>query len=296
MIRCDDDEESLAHKVRLATIIGTWQSTLTDFTHLRDQWRENCQEERLLGVSLTGIYGNALYNNPADPQLPERLTRLRHVAHAVNEAEARRLNIAASTAVTTVKPSGTVSQLTGVSSGIHPWHSAHYIRTVRGANTDPLTQMLVDYDVPHERDAMKPDTTTVFSFPVKAPAGAVLRQDVSALEHLDLWAIYRTFWTDHNPSITVNVRDEEWVAVGSWVYKNWDRIGGVSFLPYTEHTYAQAPYTDCDERTYESTRAAMPAIRWADLAFYEQVDTTTGSQELACTAGACEIVDISSTA
>lgn len=296
VISADDDETSLAGKVRLATILGTWQSTLTDFTHLRDQWRENCREERLLGVSLTGIYGNTKFNNPDDDQLGFRLARLRHVAHAVNEAEARRLGIRPSAAVTTVKPSGTVSQLTGVSSGIHPWHSAHYIRTVRGANTDPLSRMLMDYQVPHEPDQMKPDTTTVFSFPVKAPATAVLRQDVSALDHLRLWAMYRSHWTDHNPSITVNVRDEEWLAVGSWVYENWQNVGGVSFLPYSEHTYAQAPYTDCDEATYEAVLAAMPQIHWPDLTFYERNDTTTGSQELACTAGACEIVDITSAA
>jgi ribonucleoside-triphosphate reductase len=296
VISAEDTTVTLTNKVRLATIIGTWQSTLTDFTHLRDQWRENCQEERLLGVSLTGIYGNALFNDPNDSTLPERLQQLRHVAHAVNEAEARRLDIPASAAVTTVKPSGTVSQLTGVSSGIHPWHSAHYLRTVRGANTDPLSRMLMDYQVPYEPDAMKPDTTTVFSFPVKAPATAVLRQDVSALEHLKLWAIYRSQWTDHNPSITVNVRDEEWMNVGSWVYENWDDVGGVSFLPYSEHTYAQAPYTDCDQATYEAALAAMPQIHWPDLSFYERNDTTTGSQELACTAGACEVVDISSVA
>lgn len=292
----DDTHTTLANKVRLATIIGTWQSTLTNFTHLREQWRDNCEEERLLGVSLTGIYGNRLFNDPDDHDLPARLAAIRHVAHATNECEARRLNIPVSAAITTVKPSGTVSQLTGVSSGIHPWHSSHYIRTVRGANSDPLSRMLTDYGVPHEPDAMKPDTTTVFSFPVKAPAGARLREQVSALNHLKLWAIYRSAWTDHNPSITVNVKDEEWLAVGDWVYRNWDNVGGVSFLPFSEHTYAQAPYQPVDEATYQQLVDAMPTIHWADLSFYEQVDTTTGSQELACTTGACEIVDISSAA
>jgi ribonucleoside-triphosphate reductase len=296
VMAADDTPTTLANKVRLATIIGTWQSTLTNFTHLRDQWRENCEEERLLGVSLTGIYGNTLYNNPADPDLAERLRHLRQVAHAVNDCEARRLGINASAAITTVKPSGTVSQLTGVSSGIHPWFAPYYVRTVRGANSDPLTRMLMDCQVPHEPDRMKPDTTTVFSFPVKAPATAVQREDITALEHLKLWATYRTAWTDHNPSITVNVKDSEWLQVGAWVYDNWDSVGGVSFLPFSEHTYAQAPYQPVDAGAYEGLLAAMPVISWGDLSFYEQTDTTTGSQELACTAGACDVVDISSAA
>jgi ribonucleoside-triphosphate reductase len=288
-----DTTKSLARKVRLAAIIGTWQSTLTDFTHLRPQWQANCEEERLLGVSLTGIYGNVLMNDPDEPGLRARLGMLREVAHIFNVAEAERLGINASAAITCVKPSGTVSQLTGVSSGIHPWHSGHYIRTVRGANTDPLTQMLKDYQVPHEPDLMQPEATTVFSFPVAAPPSARTREDVSALEHLRLWAIYRSAWCDHNPSVTINVREEEWLSVGEWVYTHWDEVGGISFLPHSEHTYQQAPYTDCDADTYRQVVAMMPKISWSDLSFYEADDATTGSQELACSGGACEIVDIS---
>jgi ribonucleoside-triphosphate reductase len=292
VIREDDDEASLANKVRLATIIGTWQSTLTNFTHLRDQWRENCEEERLLGVSLTGIYGNPLFSNPDDPQLPARLQQLRLVAHAVNEAEARRVGIPASAAITTVKPSGTVSQLTGVSSGVHAWHSSYYLRTVRGSHTDPLTQMLKDYGVPNEPDLMNPATTTVFSFPIKAPASAVTREQVTALDHVRLWSVYREAWCDHNPSVTISVRDSEWLGLGDWVYTNWQSVGGISFLPHSDHTYQQAPYQPVDAETYEAVAAAMPTISWSDLTFYEQIDTTTGTQELACSAGACEIVDL----
>jgi ribonucleoside-diphosphate reductase alpha chain len=292
VIREDDTTGSLSRKVRLAAIMGTWQSTLTNFTHLRDEWRQNCEEERLLGVSLTGIYGNARFNNPEDPGLPERLAALRKVAHVSNAAEARRLGIPASAAITCVKPSGTVSQLTGVSSGIHPWHSRHYIRTVRAANTDPLTRMLKDYEVPHEPDLMDLDNSTVFSFPIKAPASAVTRDQVSAREHLQLWSIYRENWTDHNPSITVNVRDSEWMEVGAWVLENWDRVGGVAFLPHSGHTYQQAPYTECDALRFRATEWAMPKIHWGDLVFYESEDTTTGTQELACSAGGCEVVDL----
>jgi ribonucleotide reductase alpha subunit len=292
VIHPDDTVKDLCDKVRLATIVGTWQSTLTDFTHLREQWRENCEEERLLGVSLTGIYGHRLMNNADDPFLPALLEALRGVAHRENEHEAGVLGINPSSAITTVKPSGTVSQLTGVSSGIHPWHSAHYIRTVRANNTDPLTRMLIDYGVPHEPDVMNPTATTVFSFPVQAPAGAVTRTQVGARDHIRLWAAYREHWTDHNPSVTINVREDEWLEMGDWVFTNWDRVGGVSFLPHSDHTYAQAPYTDCDVDTHDELRAAMPKIDWSSLSFYEKQDTTTGSQELACTAGACEVVDL----
>ncbi len=294
VIRPDDTENSIADKVRLAAIIGTWQSTLTDFKHLRPEWKQNCDDERLLGVSLTGIYGNPLFNDPSDVHLPARLARLRTHARLANVSEARELGINPSAAVTCVKPSGTVSQLTGVSSGIHPWHSEQYIRSVRGSNSDPLTQMLKDAGVPNEPELMKPDDVTVFSFPVKAPVGAVTRDQISALDHLRLWSTYREHWTDHNPSITINVRDDEWLSVGAWVYENWDNVGGVSFLPHSDHTYQQAPYVEVDEVGYQRALAAMPdSIRWADLSFYEYADTTSGSQELACSAGACEIVDIS---
>jgi ribonucleoside-triphosphate reductase (thioredoxin) len=293
VVKSDDTLVKMKDKVRLASIVGTWQSSLTNFPYLRDEWRQNCEEERLLGVSLTGIYGHRLFNNPGDIRLPKRLRDLRHVAHETNQQEAARLGINPSAAVTTVKPSGTVSQLTGVSSGIHPWHSEYYIRTVRGNNTDPLTQLLKDWKVPNEPDVMKPDTTTVFSFPIKAPKDAVTRSEVSALDHLALWAIYREHWTDHNPSVTINVRDEEWMAVGTWVWENWQNVGGISFLPYSEHVYAQAPYQEIDQDQYEAAMREFPTqIRWADLSFYELMDSTSGSQSLACAADGCDVVDI----
>ena len=293
VIKAEDTVPKVKEKVRLAAILGTWQSSLTHFPYLRDEWAKNCEEERLLGVSLTGIYGHRLFNNPGDIRLAKRLRDIRAVAHEANQQEAARLGINASAAVTTVKPSGTVSQLTGVSSGIHPWHSEYYIRTVRGNNTDPLTQLLKDWKVPNEPDVMKPDTTTVFSFPIKAPKDAVIRDEVGALDHLQLWSIYREHWTDHNPSVTVNVRDDEWLEVANWVYSNWDNVGGISFLPYSEHVYAQAPYQAVDEDTWMLTAAEFPRnIRWADLSFYELMDSTTGAQSLACAADGCDVVDI----
>lgn len=297
VIKEDDTQESLAEKVRIATILGTWQSTLTHFPHIRKDWQKNCEEERLLGVSLTGIYGNTLTNDPDDPELPDRLTFLREVAHVTNDAEAWKLGINRSVAITTVKPSGTVSQLTGVSSGIHPWFSKYYVRTVRGNNTDPLTQMMKDAGFPHEPDVMKPDTTTVFSFPMKAPEGAVTRDDIDALDHLELWGIYRQSWTDHNPSVTINVREEEWLEVGAWVYRNWDKVGGISFLPYSDHVYQQAPYQAISRAEYEDLVARMPQkVRWTDLAIYEMTDSTTGSQSFACASdgSGCDVVDIGS--
>lgn len=289
----DDTQADLVEKVRIAAIIGTWQATLIDFRHLRPIWRENCQEERLLGVSLTGIYGNRLTNNPDDPALQDLLWTLRTMARITNGREALKAGINPAAAITCVKPSGTVSQLTGVSSGIHPWHARHYIRTVRGSNTDPLTRMMSDYGVPSEPDLAKPDTTTIFSFPIKAPAGAVIGDDITAIDHLRLWAVYRQYWTEHNPSITVSVLPQEWLNVGAWVYENWDSVGGISFLPKDLGTYQQAPYTACDEIGYARAVKKMPAIDWTSLSFYENVDTTTGTQELACSAGACEIVDLS---
>lgn len=290
-----DDTWEVERKVRLATIIGTWQSTLTDFNLLRPEWKKNCEEERLLGVSLTGIYGNRLFNNYMDLGLPERLERLRKHARTVNHVEARKLGINPAAAITCVKPSGTVSQLTGVSSGIHPWHSEFYIRTVRASNNDPLTQMMKDAGIPNEPDVMKPNDTTVFSFPMRAPHNAITREKTSALDHLKLWAIYREFWTEHNPSVTINVREEEWIGVGAWVYENWDKVGGVSFLPHSEHVYQQAPYQEVTEEEYFHAVEVMPkSIRWADLALYELMDSTTSTGDLACSAGQCEIVDITS--
>lgn len=297
VLRSTDSYEDIRRKVRLAAVIGTWQSTLTDFPYLRPEWRQNCEEERLLGVSLTGIYGHRLFNNPDDPDLPGLLEGLRNEAHRANIDEAQLLGISPSAAITCVKPSGTVSQLTGVSSGIHPWHSEFYIRTVRGAQNDPLSRLMSDYGVPAEPDVMKPDTNTVFSFPMRAPEGAVTRDQISALQHLKLWALYREHWTDHNPSVTINVRDEEWLEVANWVYQNWDKVGGISFLPHSEHTYQQAPYQEITEAQYLKALAEFPGeIKWADLSYYEVQDGTSGSRELACAAdgSGCEVVDLAS--
>jgi len=293
VIRHDDTLADLKHKVRIAAILGTWQSTLTDFKSVRPQWKENAEDERLLGVSLTGIYGNKMLNNPNDVRLPHRLTELRKLAQKTNQKEADKVGINPSVAVTTVKPSGTVSQLTGVSSGIHPWYAENYIRTVRGANTDPITQLMKDSGVPSEPDVMKPDVNTVFSFPISAPKNAVTREDITAMDHLALWMVYKEFWADHSVSITVNVKDDEWIDVAGWVYRNFDKITGISFLPYSDHTYQQAPYQPIEEVDYRQAQADFPnEIRWADLVFYETEDGTSGSQTLACSADGCEVVDL----
>lgn len=293
IIRDTDTVEEIKNKVRLATIVGTWQSTLTDFPYMRAGWKANAEDERLLGVSLTGIYGHRKFNNAEDDGLAKRLQGLRKVAHDTNAAEAAKVGVNPSKAITTVKPSGTVSQLSLVSSGIHPWHSDYYIRTVRAANTDPLTNLMKDAGVPNEPDFMKPDKSTVFSFPTKAPEGSVTRHQVTALDHLRLYSIYRNNYTDHNVSITVSVKESEWVAVGAWVFDHWDEVGGVSFLPYSEHIYEQSPYQDITKEQYEEALATFPKeVRFADLHFYETEDGTTGNQTLACTASGCEIVDL----
>lgn len=294
IVRENDTVDTLIRKTQLATILGTWQSTLTNFKYLRKIWKDNTEEERLLGVSITGQFGHKLMSGQEGlDKLAETLNLLKGVAVTENEIEAAKIGINASAAITCVKPSGTVSQLTGVSSGMHPWHSEYYIRTVRGDKKDPLTQFLVDSGVPAEDDVMKPNDTTVFSFPVKAPNGAVTRKDLTAIEHLETWLVYQRAWCEHKPSITVSVREEEWMEVGAWVYKHFDELSGISFLPYSDHTYRQAPYQDATEEEYLELLAKMPSeIRWADVAFYETEDGTTGTQDLACAAGYCEVVDI----
>jgi ribonucleoside-diphosphate reductase alpha chain len=265
VIDANDTYEDLAEKVRIATILGTWQSTLSNFKYIRKSWKDNTEEERLLGVSLTGIFGNKL-TGTLHKNLPNMLDGLRELAVGENAIEADILGIEHSAAVTTVKPSGTVSQLTGVSSGIHPWYSKHYIRTVRADNKDPLTAFLKDFGVPNEPDVMKPEATTVFSFPIAAPKNAVVTEDLSAIEHLEVWKVYRTHWTEHNPSVTINVKEDEWVGVAAWVYDNFDYIGGVSFLPASEHTYKQAPYQEITEEEYKAAVAKMPnRIPWESL-------------------------------
>jgi ribonucleoside-diphosphate reductase alpha chain len=290
VVRATDTLKDLERKVRLATILGTIQSTYTHFPYLRKIWQRNTEEERLLGVSLTGIMDNVFLSGGAD--LANILEHLKNVAVATNAEWASRLNVPVSAAITCVKPSGTVSQLVDSASGIHARHSAYYIRTVRGDNKDPLTQFMKDQGIPNEPDVMKPDSTTVFSFPQKSPQGAITRNDMSALEQLELWLVYQRHWCEHKPSITVTVRDKEWMEVGAWVYKHFDEVSGVSFLPHSDHTYQQAPYQDCSEREYLDALALMPErIDWTKLSDYEKEDMTKSAQTFACV-GSCEIVDL----
>lgn len=294
VVRAEDKLVDIERKVKLATILGTIQSTYTYFPYLRKIWTKNTEEERLLGVSLTGIMDNDVLNgsNPFG-QLPAALTALKNAAIKTNEEWSSKLGIPQSAAITCVKPSGTVSQLVDSASGIHPRHNAYYIRRVRGDNKDPITQFMKDMGIPNEPDIMKPDHTTVFSFPVKAPEGAVTRHDFSAQEHLTLWKIYAEFWCEHKPSITVSVKPDEWVGVGAWLYDNFNIASGLSFLPHSDHIYKQAPYEDCTEDDYIQLLHQMPqSIDWSRLSEYETEDTTKASQTVACTAGACEIVDI----
>ena len=292
VVRATDSIDDLVRKVELATILGTIQSTYTHFPYLRKVWQKNTEEERLLGVSLTGIMDNKLLGT-TNAALDKTLKRLRDVAIATNAKWAERLGVPASAAITCVKPSGTVSQLVDSASGIHARHSAYYIRTVRGDNKDPLTQFMRDQGIPNEPCVMKPDTTTVFSFPQKSPEGAVTRNDMSALEQLNLWLVYQRNWCEHKPSVTISVREHEWLEVGAWVYKHFDEVSGVSFLPHSDHTYQQAPYQDIGKTEYEELLSLMPkAIDWAKLSDYETEDTSKGSQTFACVGGSCEIVDL----
>jgi ribonucleoside-triphosphate reductase len=296
VIRENDTAKTVAEKVRLATILGTWQSTLTDFKYLRKIWKDNTEEERLLGVSLTGQFGNTFFSGKENlNELGKTLEDLREYARETNKAEAAKIGINESAAITCVKPSGTVSQLVGVSSGMHPWHSEYYIRTVRGDKKDPLSTFLKEVGIPVEDDFMKPNDTYVFSFPVKAPEGAIIRNDLTAIDHLNTWLVYQRAWCEHKPSITVSVKEEEWMEVGAWVYKHFDEVSGISFLPHSDHSYKQAPYQEVTETEYLELLAKMPSsIRWEDLSFYETEDGTSGTQTLACTSdGNCEIVDIS---
>ena len=293
VIREDDTHETLKQKVKFATILGTWQSTLTNFKYLNKKWKENCDEERLLGVSMTGIMDCPLthsYNNG----LGDLLKELKQVAIDTNKEWAKKLNINQSTAITCVKPSGTVSQLVDSASGIHARHNPYYVRTVRADKKDPLAKMMHDQGFPVEDDVTKPDHTWVFSFPIKGPEKGIYRKDMSAIEHLELWKIYQDNWCEHKPSITVSVNEDEWLTVGAWVYENFDKMSGVSFLPFADHSYRQAPYQDCSQQEYESLLKKMPDdIEWTKLSDYEEKDMTHGSQELACSAeGGCEIVDL----
>ena len=291
VVRVNDTEESLLEKVRLATILGTFQSTLTNFKYVSSMWRKNCEEERLLGVSLTGIMDSRITNGKSNKDLVKLLEGLKNKSIEVNKEFAKELGINQSTSVTCIKPSGTVSQLVDAASGIHARHNPYYIRTVRGDKKDPLTKLMTEVGFPVEDDEMNPSHTVVFSFPMKVDRSAVFRTDLTAIEQLDLWKIYQEHWCEHKPSVTISVKENEWMEVGAWVYKNFDQMSGVSFLPFSEHTYRQAPYQDCDREQYEKLLKVMPKdVDWGQLSKYETVDTTVASQELACANGLCEIV------
>jgi|TARA_R110001632_G_scaffold34447_2_gene87720 ribonucleoside-triphosphate reductase (thioredoxin) len=292
VIRAADNIDDIARKVRVATILGTIQSTYTHFPYLRKIWHTNTAEERLLGVSLTGIMDNPLMTT-ANKGLPETLEYLKNVAVSTNAKYAKYLDIPVAAAINCVKPSGTVSQLVDSSSGIHARHSNYYIRTVRGGNEDPLTRFMADQGIPNEPDVMKPDATTVFSFPMKAPDKAVLTADMSAIDQLDMWLMYQRHWCEHKPSVTINVKKDEWFEVGAFVYKNFDEMSGVSFLPFNDHTYQQAPYQEVDKEAYNNLKKIMPkSIDWTKLSEYELEDSTSGMQTLACSGDVCEVVDI----
>ena len=291
VVRPTDTRETLLKKVELATIIGTFQSTLTNFKYVSSAWKRNCEEERLLGVSLTGIMDNKLTNGKqGGAALRGLLNDLKEVAVETNKVWAKKLGINQSVSITCVKPSGTVSQLVDAASGIHARHNPYYIRTVRGDKKDPLTKMMVDAGFPVEDDVMNPSHTAVFSFPMKVDKGAVFRTDMTAIEQLRLWLEYQKHWCEHKPSVTISVKEHEWLEVGAWVYEHFDYMSGVSFLPFSEHTYKQAPYQDCDETQYKEILKSMPTnVDWTKLGEYETQDMTTSSQELACVAGGCEI-------
>jgi ribonucleoside-diphosphate reductase alpha chain len=294
VIRGTDSAPDIERKVRLASKLGTIQSTLTKFPYLRKVWANNTEEERLLGVGLTGIMDNVLTNGRMGTEkLSTLLESLRDAAVETNKMFAAQIGIPQSAAVTCVKPSGTVSQLVDSASGIHARHNDYYIRTVRGDNKDPLTMLMKESGFPSEQCVMKPDSTTVFSFPVKAPEGCVTRTEMTAIEQLEMWLIYQRHWCEHKPSVTITVKEEEWMGVGSFVYNYFDEMSGVSFLPHSDHTYRQAPYQDCTKEEYVELEAKMPkVIDWSLLAQYESEDNTKGSQTLACAADGCEIVDI----
>lgn len=290
IVRNGDSFEVLKNKVIAATIIGTVQSTLTKFDFLSDEWRKNCEEERLLGVSLTGIMDHAILSNPANPDAWSGLERLREIARKTNEEIATLLGISPAAAITCVKPSGTVSQLVSCASGLHTRHSEFYIRNIRMDVKDPMCQFLIDQGVPHEPDLNYP-SQMVFSFPQASPPGAMTRHDLTAIEQLEVWQMYQEAWCEHKPSITVNVKDDEWPAVGAWVWDHFEEVSGVAFLPSSGHTYRQAPYEECSEEKYHLTKVLMPdTIDWSTLKEVE--DNTKGSQELACSGTSCALTHL----
>jgi ribonucleoside-diphosphate reductase alpha chain len=293
IVRAEDTPETLKNKIRLATILGTWQASLTNFPYLSSEWKKNCEEECLLGVSLTGILDNKMMRDQG-AELDRLLVNLRNIAIETNKEWAKKLDINPAAAITAVKPSGTVSQLTDTASGIHPRHNQYYIRTVRADRKDPMCQFMIDKGFLAEPCAMRPDHTMVFSFPQKA-VGSITRTDLTAIQHLELWLTYQRHWCEHKPSITVTVKEHEWMAVGAWVYDHFDEVSGVSFLPHSDHSYVQAPYQDCTKEEYEAAMAKLPvSIDWSELTKYEKEDSTKGTQTFACSAGSCEVVDLTS--
>ncbi len=290
VVRSTDTMADLERKVRIATIIGTLQSTLTKFKYLSSAWTKNAEEERLLGVSLTGIQDNKITNGKIKG-LDGTLDILKQIAIDTNKEWATKLGIAQSTAITTVKPSGTVSVLVDSASGIHSRYAPHYIRTVRADKEDSVSQFMIDFGVPVEDDVIAPDHNHVFSFPVEAPKDSVVTEDRTALEQLEIWLTYRRHWCEHNPSVTISVKEHEWIEVGAWVYEHFDEVGGISFLPFTDHIYKQAPFIPITKKEYDEHNSKMPKeLEWIALGAYEQTDQTTASQTLACTSGACEII------
>ena len=292
IVRATDTAEILERKVKLATILGTWQASLTHFPYLSSEFKNNCQEEALLGVSLTGILDNEMLR-ANNKNTEEVLTKLRKISIDVNKDWAKKIGINPAAAITCVKPSGTVSQLTDSASGIHPRHSQYYVRTVRADRKDPLCQMMMDMKFPHEPCVMKPDTTMVFSFPVRSP-GSITRNDITAIEHLEIWLTFQRHWCEHKPSITITVKENEWMEVGAWVYRHFDEISGISFLPHSDHSYRQAPYQECSLEDCSALEQVLPnSVEWSKtLVSYEKEDSTSGTQTFACSGDKCEIVDL----
>jgi ribonucleoside-diphosphate reductase alpha chain len=302
VVRAEDTNKDILRKVRLASILGTFQSSLTNLRRLRKKWTINTEEEALLGVSLTGIMDNEFMNGNTKKimsewhggvSLPDFLLKLKNEAIKTNKEWSALLGINQSTSITAIKPSGTVSQLVNSASGIHPRHNDYYLRRVRADTKDPIAQLMKDEGVPCEPDVMKPDSVEVFTFPMKAPDNAVLRDDRTAIEQLELWLMYQEYYCEHKPSVTITVREHEWMEVGAWVYKNFDKVSGVSFLPHSDHSYQQAPYEDCTEEIYLEALANMPeSVNWDRIKEYELSDTTRGMKTMACTGDLCEMVDL----
>jgi ribonucleoside-triphosphate reductase len=291
VVRENDTPESLKRKVQLASILGTWQASMVHFPYLSSEWKHNCTEEALLGVSLTGILDNPLMREKDKIKLAALLETLKEEARLTNEEWAKKIGINPAAAITCVKPSGTVSQLVDAASGIHARHNEYYIRTVRADVKDPLCKFMIDKGFVAEPCVMRPEHTMVFSFPMKAE-GSITRNDMTAIEHLELWLTYQNHWCEHKPSITITVHEHEWMEVGAWVYKHFDQISGISFLPHSDHSYQQAPYQDCSKDQYLELLNKMPVVDWTELQKYEKEDNTAGTQTYACSGDKCELVDL----